>query len=101
MSAATGGEGIGSGSAEDEAQAAALGLLARRAAGATVCPSEVARALASAAGKADWRGEMPAVHAAVDRMVKAGLVRLSWKGTVLHGRDGPYRIGRGEEAAGG
>jgi len=35
-----------------------LALLARRAPGATICPSEVARAIAP-----DWRGAMPAVHA--------------------------------------
>jgi len=75
-------------------QAATLALLARRASGATVCPSEVARAIAAAAGKADWRGEMPAVHAAIDRMAAAGLVRLSWKGRALSVRDGPYRIAR-------
>jgi hypothetical protein len=71
-----------------------LALLARRPAGATICPSEVARAIAAAAGEADWRGEMPAVHAAVDAMVAEGLVRLSWKGEDVPARDGPYRIGR-------
>ncbi len=77
-----------------EPRATTLALLARRSAGGTVCPSEVARAVADAAGKADWRGEMPAVHAAVDSMVEEGLVRLSWKGEAMPVRDGPYRIGR-------
>jgi hypothetical protein len=76
------------------ARAAALALLGARAPGATVCPSEVARALAAAAGRADWRGEMPRVHAAIDTLVADGRVRLSWKGTALAVRDGPYRIGR-------
>lgn len=75
-----------------EARAATLALLARRAAGATICPSEVARALA--AGTTDWRGAMPAVHAEVSRMAAEGLVRLSWKGAARHVDDGPYRIGR-------
>ncbi len=56
-----------------DAREATLALLAARAPEATVCPSEVARALAAAA---DWRDRMPAVHAAVDRLVAEGLVRL-------------------------
>lgn len=73
-----------------------LVLLARRAPGATVCPSEVARAMAAATPAAtDWREAMPAVHAAIDRLVDEGLVMLSWKGKPLATRAGPYRIGRG------
>jgi hypothetical protein len=80
------------------AQDATLALLAKRAADATICPSEVARVLAAAAGEADWRGAMPAVHAAVDALVAEGLVRLSWKGAAMPVREGPYRIGRGDAA---
>jgi hypothetical protein len=80
--------------AQGAPRAAALALLAARAPGATVCPSEVARALAAAAGITDWRGEMQAVHAAVDGLVAEGEVRLSWKGAALAVRAGPYRIGR-------
>lgn len=76
-------------------RAVTLALLARRAADATVCPSEVARAIAAAVGIADWRGEMPAVHAAIDGMVADGQIRLSWKGVAMPARNGPYRIGRG------
>jgi hypothetical protein len=79
----------------EDARATTLALLDRREAGATICPSEVARALAAAAGTADWRGGMAAVHAAVDSMVAQGLVRLSWQGKAMEARDGPYRIGRG------
>ncbi|MBG6118507.1 MULTISPECIES: DUF3253 domain-containing protein [unclassified Sphingobium] len=68
----------------------ALALLAGRAPGATVCPSEVARAIAGPDG---WRDEMPTVHAAVDELMGEGLVRLSWKGKALAERAGPYRIG--------
>lgn len=71
-------------------RATALDLLAHRAAGATLCPSEVARALSPD----DWRGAMPSVHAAIDGLVCDGLVRLSWKGEALATRSGPYRIGR-------
>ena len=56
----------------------------------------MARAIAAgAAGNGDWRGKMPAVHAAIDRLVEEGLVRLSWKGEPTTVREGPYRIGRG------
>ncbi len=70
-------------------RAAILSLLARRAPGATICPSEVARTIAP-----DWRDAMPVVHAAIDRLAHDGLVRLSWKGQPLATRSGPYRIGR-------
>ena len=68
----------------------ALMLLASRAADATVCPSEVARAIAPEG----WRAAMPLVHAAVDTLVEEGHVELSWKGKTLAERSGPYRIGR-------
>ena len=72
---------------------ATLALLDARGAGATVCPSDVARVLAGGGG--DWRAAMPVVHAAVDAMVADGVVRLSWKGAAMAVRAGPYRIGRG------
>lgn len=71
-----------------DAKAAILSLLGQRAPDATICPSEVARAIAP-----DWRAAMPAVHAAIDALVSDGLVRLSWKGRPLAARSGPYRIG--------
>lgn len=79
-----------------DARAVTLDLLARRAPGATLCPSEVARAIATAADRVDWRGEMAGVHGAVDGMLAEGLVRLSWKGAAKAVREGPYRIGRSE-----
>lgn len=81
---------------------ATLALLAARAEDATVCPSEVARLVASEGGA--WREAMPDVHAAVDALVDAGAVRLSWKGRPLAMRAGPYRIARargGEDGGGG
>jgi hypothetical protein len=72
-----------------DARTTTLILLTRRAPDATICPSEVARAIAP-----DWRGAMPAVHTAIDGLVRDGLVRLSWKGQSLATRSGPYRIGR-------
>ena len=85
-----------------DARDATLALLAARATQATICPSEVARALFATAGAeratASWRELMPTVHAAVDRLVTEGLVRLSWKGKPLTGQTGPYRIGCGERS---
>lgn len=77
-----------------DACAAILALLAERAPGATVCPSEVARALTDGPGPSDWRRAMPEVHAAVDALAAGGSIRLSWKGASLEARSGPYRIGR-------
>ncbi|MFA9199966.1 MAG: DUF3253 domain-containing protein [Cypionkella sp.] len=77
----------------DRARAAVLDLLARRAPGATVCPSEAARALARAAARDDWRGEMAAVHAAVAALAAEGVVKLTWRGAKRAAGDGPYRIG--------
>jgi hypothetical protein len=71
---------------------AILALLAERAAGATICPSEAARRLVGPGG--DWRSEMDAVHAAADALVEAGTVILSWKGAGMQKRRGPYRIAR-------
>jgi hypothetical protein len=75
-----------------------LTLLGARAPGATVCPSEVARALAAGQGidhaAGSWRDFMPIVHAAIDRLVTDGIVRLRWKGEQLATRQGPYRICR-------
>jgi len=74
-----------------------LALLAQRSAGATICPSEVARALVPGAGNRTahgWRHFMPMVHAAVDNLVRDGAVALSWKGAPMPDREGPYRIGR-------
>lgn len=79
-------------------KAVVLSLLDARAEGASVCPSEVARALASETG--DWRAAMPEVHAAVDRMMAEEVVRLSWKGRPLSSRAGPYRINRAGDGAG-
>lgn len=78
----------------DEVRAITLALLAARAEDATICPSEVARAVAAGAGGPDWRGEIAAVHEAVDGLVAEGLVRLSWKGEAKPVRKGAYRIGR-------
>lgn len=78
----------------DEAAGMILAMLADRATRATLCPSEVARAL-TVQDKSEWRVAMPVVHAAVDRLLQDGAVRLSWKGAGLEARAGPYRIAAG------
>lgn len=79
---------------------ATLVLLAKRAPEATICPSEVARVLASAADtrspEPDWRAAMPLVHTAVDELLADGAIQLSWKGVPLETRTGPYRISRAQ-----
>jgi hypothetical protein len=78
-----------------QARDVAITLLSGRGAGATICPSEIARKLA--AGDHDdaggWRGKMPMVHAAVDALLAERRIQLSWKGRRLRARSGPYRIG--------
>lgn len=68
-----------------------LALLQDRGAGKSLCPSEVARDLAD--GSDAWRGGMADVHHAVDELLSAGSISLSWQGLTLERRDGPYRIG--------
>jgi len=71
------------------AREAALKMIGELIPGATICPSQIARAIASQNG---WREEMRAVHSAVDNLLSEGIVSLSWKGQRLHKRNGPYRI---------
>lgn len=76
---------------------AVMALLGARPDAASICPSEVARALARARSgpAAEWRAAMPEVHAAVDRLLENHCIHLSWKGAGLVVRAGPYRIHRG------
>lgn len=55
---------------------AILALLAQRAAGATICPSEAARAL----GEDDWRARMEPSRAAARRLAAQGLVEVLQRG---------------------
>ena len=74
----------------DEARAAVLELVERRGPDKTVCPSEVAKALAGPDG--DWHRQMASVHRAVDALVEEGRIVLSWQRARLPRRSGPYRI---------
>ena len=80
-------------SATDRAlEAAVLDLLAVRAAGATICPSEAARAV----GGQEWRPLMEPARAAARRLVAAGEVEVTQGGAVVDPSTakGPIRIRR-------
>jgi hypothetical protein len=69
-----------------------LDLLDARARGATICPSEAARAV----GGDDWRPLMEPARAAARRLVARGLVEITQSGRVVDGSTakGPIRIRR-------
>ena len=70
-----------------------LDLLAKRAAGATICPSDAARAVGTAD---DWRDLMEPARRAARRLVDAGDVEITQKGRVVDPSTakGPIRIRR-------
>jgi hypothetical protein len=71
-----------------EAIAAAIErLLAARAAGSSICPSEVARALAPAPA---WRALMPAVRDVARALARVGRLRVTQGEDTLH-PDEPWR----------
>lgn len=69
-----------------------LDLLDQRAEGATICPSDAARA----ADPDDWRPLMDPVRAAASRLVEEGEVEITQRGQVvdLASVRGPIRIRR-------
>jgi hypothetical protein len=69
-------------------------LLASRAATATICPSDVARATTS--DETEWRALMGPVRRAARRMVAAGEVEITQGGSVIDPSTakGPIRIRR-------
>lgn len=68
-------------------------LLARRRPGATICPSEAARAVASDRGE-PWRPLVPPAHEAAARLVAQGRVEITQTGKVVDiaTARGPVRI---------
>lgn len=67
-----------------------LAMLERRAAGATICPSEVARRV----GDEGWRDLMDLTRAAARRLAVGGLVEITQGGRVTDeaSAKGPIRI---------
>ncbi len=69
-----------------------LELLAKRAGGATVCPSDVARVLAPQ----DWRPLMPQVRRVAAALAAEGRLRVTRGGVEVDAESGggPIRLGR-------
>ncbi|MFD4575193.1 DUF3253 domain-containing protein [Streptomyces sp. NPDC058417] len=80
-----------------ELEGAILALLDRRAVGASVCPSEVARAVHGGSGDG-WRDLMEPVRRAAWRLVAAGEVEVTQGGRPVEPDTarGPLRIRRVE-----
>lgn len=76
--------------ADDRFERTILAMLGARATGATLCPSEVARATAPD----DWRGLMEPVREAARRLVARGLIDITQQGRVVDGSTarGPIRL---------
>ena len=77
---------------------AVLDLLAARAGGATICPSEAARQV----GGDDWRAQMEPARAAARRLVARGEVEITQGGHVVDPSTakGPIRVRRVREGSG-
>jgi len=73
-----------------ELEQAIIDLLGQRAGGATICPSEAAKAVDSAA----WRELMEPARCAARRLVAAGTVAITQRGKVVDPSTakGPIRI---------
>ena len=73
-----------------EIEAAILRLLAGRRDGATICPSEVARAVEPG----NWRALMPEVRAGATAMAAQGRLRITQKGCPVDPETarGPVRL---------
>lgn len=69
--------------------------------GATVCPSEVARAIAGT-DETEWRKLMKPIRAEAVRMARAGRITIRRKGRVADPDDfkGVYRLGEAADPAG-
>lgn len=82
------------GEARGEFEALILSLLSQRARGATLCPSEIARAHSPE----DWRGMLESVRRAARRLAAKGEVVITQKGQRVdpsHAK-GPIRIRRND-----
>ena len=80
---------------DDERIATAITrLLAQRPTDATICPSEVARALAE--DEASWRALMPEIRRVAADLANAGDLRVTARGQVVDATKagGPIRLGR-------
>lgn len=89
---------------DESIEAALWSLLDQRATGATVCPSEVARALTRRGAASDagarseaWRALMPQVREVAQRLSAEGVLRVTRQGVDVidaTAPGGPIRLGR-------
>ena len=77
---------------DDALERCVLDLLAARAPGATICPSEAARTV----GGDDWRSLMEPARAAARRLVALAAGEITQRGEVVDGTTatGPVRVRR-------
>ena len=78
-------------------ESAVFALLDERRAGATICPSEVARSLAPPGDEDSWRAAMPAVRRVAARLAAHGRLRVTRGGAPVadaQSPGGPIRLGR-------
>ena len=77
-----------------ELESAILELLAERAGGATICPSEAAKAVGGADDEAGWRELMEPARSAARRLVAAGRIEITQRGSVVDASTakGPIRL---------
>ncbi|RYY86205.1 MAG: DUF3253 domain-containing protein [Comamonadaceae bacterium] len=87
------------GVSDDVVQAQIFGLLELRQAGATLCPSEVARALV--ADEAGWRALMPQIRQVAQSLARSGALRVTRGGVPVDATQpgGPIRLGRPSKPA--
>ncbi|MCL6609448.1 MAG: DUF3253 domain-containing protein [Geminicoccaceae bacterium] len=94
----------GNGSADSSsAEAIAVAIraaLAARRPGASLCPSEIARALAPQEGA--WRALMPVIRAVAARLAAAGELRVTQRGRPVDAlaARGPIRLSRSPAGSG-
>ncbi|MDW8247460.1 MAG: DUF3253 domain-containing protein [Sandaracinaceae bacterium] len=71
-----------------------LRLLAKRKEGASICPSEVARAVAGGECQNAWRSLMGCTRAVATRLAREGIVEITQKGIRVDPEkvQGPIRI---------
>jgi hypothetical protein len=81
-------------SKEKHLEAEILRLLGERGAGKTICPSEVARAVAESDERETWEPLMEPSREAAERLVTAGKIVVTQGGKVVDGRKakGPIRL---------
>jgi hypothetical protein len=77
-------------------EVAIIDLLERRAGGATICPSDAAKAVGGTLAEADWRDLMEPTRRAARRLVAAGVLDITQGGQVVDPSTakGPIRLRR-------